>query len=158
MKSAGSAFAIALEETRSGPQAVEKTIPVVQKDPTITEGIRALMEAWEGDYCSFPHWWRDRLTGDAATRSEYPAAIAAKCGSRALMETPKTIVGTIHFLQSGQAVVVYLFADLSRAGGEQYQQIGAPRDSVARLFYVGITRAREALYICQPEFHRAVSI
>ncbi len=30
--------------------------------------------------------------------------------------------------------------------------------TVIRLFYVGITRARDTLYICQPESHRAVAI
>jgi DNA helicase-2/ATP-dependent DNA helicase PcrA len=120
--------------------------------------LDALMEAWEGDYRGLLQWWRDRLTSDAAKRSEFPAEIAARYGPQALMETPKIVVGTIHSVKGGQADVVYLFPDISRAGDEQYQRMGAPRDSVVRLFYVGITRARETLYICQPESHRAVSI
>ena len=67
-------------------------------------------------------------------------------------------MGTIHSVKGGQADVVYLFPDLSRAGDEQYQCVGAARDAVVRLFYVGVTRARQTLYICQPESHRAVSI
>ena len=123
-----------------------------------TGALDALMEAWEGDYRGLLRWWRGRLTVDGAKRSEFPAEIAARYGPLALMETPKIVVGTIHSVKGGQADVVYLFPDLSRAGDEQYQRMGAPRDSVVRLFYVGITRARDTLYICQPDSHRAVSI
>ena len=35
---------------------------------------------------------------------------------------------------------------------------GAPRDSVIRQFYVGVTRAREKLYFCGRESNMAVSI
>jgi ATP-dependent exoDNAse (exonuclease V) beta subunit len=53
---------------------------------------------------------------------------------------------------------VYLFPDISRAGDGQYQRTGAPRDSVVRLFYVGITRAKHTLWICRQETPRAVAI
>ena len=54
--------------------------------------------------------------------------------------------------------MVYLFPDLSQAGDAQYHRTGAPRDAVIRQFYVGITRARETLYICQSGSSAAVSI
>ena len=74
------------------------------------------------------------------------------------MEDPRVVVGTIHSVKGGEADVVYLFPDLSRAGDAQYRVTGAPRDSVIRVFYVGATRARETLYICQPEGAMAISI
>jgi len=123
-----------------------------------TGALDSLMGAWEGDYRGLLQWWRDRLTVDAAKRSEFPAEIAVRQGPQALLDTPKITVGTIHSVKGGQADVVYLFPDLSRAGDEQYQRMGAARDSVVRLFYVGITRARHTLYICQRESHRAISI
>jgi superfamily I DNA/RNA helicase len=120
--------------------------------------LESLMDAWEGDYRRLLTWWRERLTAEAAERSVFPAEIATRYGPQALLATPQVIVGTIHSVKGGQADVVYLFPDLSRAGDEQYQKRGAPRDSVVRLFYVGITRARHTLYVCQPESHRAVTI
>ena len=60
--------------------------------------------------------------------------------------------------RTGEADVVYLFPDLSQAGDAHYQRFGPPRDSVIRLFYVGATRARETLYICQRESALAISI
>ncbi|MGA3099529.1 MAG: hypothetical protein ABSF25_23995 [Bryobacteraceae bacterium] len=41
--SIGNAFAFALQQIHAGLQAVEKVIPVVQKDAAIVEGITALI-------------------------------------------------------------------------------------------------------------------
>jgi DNA helicase II / ATP-dependent DNA helicase PcrA len=84
--------------------------------------------------------------------------IAAVRGPQALVDAPRVVVGTIHSVKGGEADVVYLFPDLSREGDAAYQQAGQPRDSVIRQFYVGMTRAREILYICQQESGMAVRI
>ena len=76
---------------------------------------------------------------------------AAAGGPAALEETPKVIVGTIHSVKGGEADAVFLFPDLSQAGDAAYQRVGPARDAVIRLFYVGVTRARQALYLCQRE-------
>ena len=64
------------------------------------------------------------------------------------------VVGTIHSVKGGEADVVYLWPDLSQAGVEEYYS--AARDNVLRTFYVGITRARHACYLCAPSSGRAV--
>jgi len=74
------------------------------------------------------------------------------------MDSPKVVVGTIHSVKGGEADVVYLFPDLSRPGDAQHQKMGPPRESVVRLFYVGMALARHTLYICQPETPRAFAI
>jgi hypothetical protein len=56
-----------------------------------------------------------------------------------------------HHYVSGGAVVhncVYLIPDLSTRGSNEWRQRGAPQDSVRRLFYVGMTRARRELAVC----------
>ena len=58
----------------------------------------------------------------------------------------------------GEADAVFLFPDLSKAGDAAYQRHGAQRDGVIRLFYVGMTRARQTLYLCQRESSMAVAI
>jgi superfamily I DNA/RNA helicase len=68
------------------------------------------------------------------------------------------VVGTVHSVKGGEADVVYLFPDLSAAGDAQYSLPGRPRDSVIRVFYVGATRARETLYICQSETARSIAL
>jgi superfamily I DNA/RNA helicase len=77
-------------------------------------------------------------------------------GPRTLVETPQVVVGTIHSVKGGEADVVYLFPDLSRAGDASLNRGGADRDAVIRLFYVGMTRAKHKLYICQPESPMAI--
>jgi len=138
-----------------------------QKKPVTTEQLReifqagamdSLLAACEGDCRALLAWWRARVTAGVHGRIQFPADVAARYGPRALLERPKVIVGTIHSVKGGQADVVYLFPDLSQAGNAQYQRFGPLRDSVIRLFYVGATRARETLYICQQESALAVRI
>jgi superfamily I DNA/RNA helicase len=69
-------------------------------------------------------------------------------GAQALMELPKVTIGTVHSVKGGEADVVYLMPDLSTAGMREWDQPGLPRDSVVRLMYVGMTRAREELVVC----------
>src|SRR5512143_426695 len=116
------------------------------------------MGAWDAGYRDLLEWWRTRVTADVHARVQFPADIAARRGPRALLETPQVVVGTIHSVKGGQADVVYLFPDLSQAGDAQYNRGGAARDYVIRVFYVGLTRARETLYICQRETGMAVTI
>lgn len=59
-------------------------------------------------------------------------------------------MGTIHSVKGGEADVVVLFPDLSAAGMRQWVGPWEGRDAVIRCFYVGMTRARETLVICQP--------
>ena len=113
--------------------------------------LTSLMGAFGGDYRALLNWWRRLVTADFRGRVEFAANVAAAHGPRSLMDPPKIVVGTIHSVKGGEADVVYLFPDLSHAGDAQYRRAGAARDSVIQLFYVGATRARETLYICQRE-------
>ncbi len=54
--------------------------------------------------------------------------------------------------------MVFLFPDLSQAGDAAYQRFGPPRDAVIRTFYVGMTRAREVLYIAEKASAMAASV
>jgi superfamily I DNA/RNA helicase len=123
-----------------------------------TDALTSLMDAWDGDYRALLDWWCRLVTADSRGRVQFPADVAAARGPRALMDKPQVVVGTIHSVKGGQADVVYLFPDLSQAGDAQYRRDGAPHDSVIRVFYVGATRARETLYICQKRTPMAVSI
>jgi DNA helicase-2/ATP-dependent DNA helicase PcrA len=120
--------------------------------------LEQLLEAYEGDYRALLRWWRDRVTQDMQARSQFPAEIATRRGPRALLATPQVVVGTIHSVKGGQADVVYLFPDLSQTGDAQYRRGGGLKDSVIRVFYVGATRARERLYICQSESAMRIAI
>lgn len=120
--------------------------------------LESLLAAHDSGCPALLRWWRARLAGEFRKRSEFPIEAALRLGKTSLIEDPKVIVGTVHSVKGGQADVVYVFPDLSRAADAEYQQHGPARDSVTRVFYVGATRAREALYICSPEGLMTVSI
>lgn len=120
--------------------------------------IASLMPALAGNSRGLLDWWRSRVIADVYHRIQFPADVVARRGPRTLNETPRVIVGTIHSVKGGEADVVYLFPDLSRAADVNYQIVGGPRDSVVRVFYVGATRARETLYLCERETAQSVHI
>ena len=59
-------------------------------------------------------------------------------------------------VKGGEADCCYLFPDVSRAGMREYLTAGEPRDSVYRLMYVGMTRAKESLILCAPSSNLSV--
>jgi hypothetical protein len=60
--------------------------------------------------------------------------------------------------KGGEADVVFLFPDLSPQGQTAYRRYGPPRDAVIRTMYVGMTRARETLYLCAPASSMAAAL
>lgn len=86
------------------------------------------------------------LLGSEADHYTYPLAVAGRSGARTLKDEPKITIGTIHSVKGGEADVVYLSPELSPSGENDWLEY---RDPVIRQFYVGITRARETLILCE---------
>lgn len=66
-------------------------------------------------------------------------------GPRGLETTPRLIVGTIHSVKGGEADVVFVLPWMSPAANRA--SLAGPSDSVLRTFYVGVSRARQRLYM-----------
>ncbi len=125
-----------------------RSISIADLDAVFEAGaLESLLACFDGDHRALLDWWRRRVNGAMQNRIQFPADIATARGPQALLEQPRVIVGTIHSVKGGEADVVILFPDLSQAGDLAYQRYGPARDAVIRTFYVGVTRAREALYI-----------
>ena len=90
-------------------------------------------------------WYTRRLNASRGKSFEYPTAILKRHGVKGLKEPPRIIPGTIHSVKGGEADSVFLFPDLSPEAAEQQHIKPA---SIHRLFYVGMTRAIERLYLC----------
>lgn len=101
-------------------------------------------------------WFSRNLLSSAKAGMEYPITVAKKRGPLALTGKPPVVIGTIHSVKGGQADVVYLFPDLSNRGYAEWAERGERRDSVIRQMYVGMTRAKEELVICQQSSHVTV--
>jgi superfamily I DNA/RNA helicase len=120
-------------------------------------GVLESMRAAAAEPNHLVRWWSRRIAPEFHGRIQFPMAVALGGGRTALADPPRVIVGTIHSVKGGEAEVVYLFPDLSPTGEVAYQRPGPQRDSVIRLFYVGMTRARQTLYICRQESPMAVA-
>ena len=101
-------------------------------------------------------WLRNNLLAARQKGAAFALRVAEAYGGETLAKTPQIITGTIHSVKGGEADVVYLFPDLSYAGMNEW--IGKGEAAVRRLFYVGMTRAKESLILCQPASSRSVSL
>jgi DNA helicase-2/ATP-dependent DNA helicase PcrA len=91
-------------------------------------------------------WFQRHATKDAKAKLAYPVAVATAQGAEALTTPSRVVVGTIHSVKGGEADCVLLFPDVSYRGYQE-QQTPQGEDAAIRQFYVGMTRAREALWI-----------
>jgi superfamily I DNA/RNA helicase len=120
--------------------------------------LDSLVKALDGDYRNLLDWWRKCLNASFHPQAQFPINVALVSGPQALKQPPKAIVGTIHSVKGGEADVVFLFPDLSRSAAKAYDGPASTRDSVIRLFYVGLTRARETVYVCQPASNMTIKM
>ena len=112
----------------------------------------AIVAGMSGDM----EWYSQRLLASRRLGADYPITVATARGSMALREPPQVVVGTIHSVKGGEADVVFLMPDLSMAGNEEWRGSARSQAAVRRLFYVGMTRARETLVLCAPGGKTAV--
>lgn len=96
-------------------------------------------------------WYVEALTDGQKRggRFRYPLTVAEKHGVKALTAQPRICVGTVHSVKGGEASVVYVAPDLSRAGYDSWVDRDT-RDQVVRTFYVALTRARDKLVLLRP--------
>ena len=95
-------------------------------------------------------WLQSNLLDTYRKPIGYACNILEARGPKALKDQPKITLGTVHSVKGGEASIVVLFPDLSPAGYQEWTTPGEARDSVRRMFYVGMTRAKEELYWAQP--------
>ena len=107
-------------------------------------------EAMDASLSGDLDWYELQLLASKRQPALFPLAIAKRCGPEALRQSPQLVVGTIHSTKGSEADVVYIFPDISRAGMTEWLGDPAQRASVFRLFYVGMTRAKETLVVCNP--------
>lgn len=97
-------------------------------------------------------WWKENLVNEEAQRkAAFPLKVVDRFGDVFLDadEVPPSVtIGTIHSVKGGEADVVIIFPDLSQEGMQEWT--GKGRSAIRRLMYVGITRAKQGVFICKP--------
>ena len=144
---------------RKGRQAI-KDLQNDEDDSVSWEAMRQVLtpEAIEAGLTGDIDWYRQHLMTSKKPGTDFPISVVKHSGADTLRNPPLTVAGTIHSVKGGEADVVYLFPDLSRAGVREWNGSPEQRASVYRLFYVGITRARESLITCSPATNMAVTL
>jgi hypothetical protein len=94
-------------------------------------------------------WLLRHLSGAQKTQRaiRYAIGIVERHGPDVINAEPLLTVGTCHSVKGGEADVVFLSPDVSPATAQQ-MSIPAERDHVTRVFYVGMTRAKDSLFLC----------
>ena len=151
-------------------------VPLIRSRGILKHGSKKQIEEYEGNRLSLPkilEWFepevREQVTsGNLAWLREnlmqkfrnatYQIVIAQKQGWKILEDVPRIVVGTIHSVKGGEADAVIMSPDISyeaekaRHGDKQRDA----EDALTRVFYVGMTRARETLVLCQPSGRHCV--
>lgn len=102
-------------------------------------------------------WLRSHLLGSRLSSVQFPLEVLARGGREALEETPALVLGTVHSVKGGEQDVVVLSPDLPRQALHNYTDLETwyGRDSILRLFYVALTRAKQGVIVTKPIDRRA---
>lgn len=90
--------------------------------------------------------WHQALTKIPADETSY--YIGALARGEKLNRVPRIRLSTIHGAKGGEADNVVLLTDMAR---RTYQEMERFPDDEARVFYVGITRAKQTLHVIEPQ-------
>jgi len=91
--------------------------------------------------------WHEAL--DVISLEERVYIISALKHGEKITQAPRIRLSTIHGEKGGEEENVVLYTDVTTRTYDNY--IGAERENESRVFYVGITRARQALHVILPQ-------
>lgn len=114
---------------------------------SLVESIRGKGQTPEVVEAAFS-WLRPRLVDAGARSIDFARMIL---GGRHAKDAakPRVYVGTVHSFKGAEADDVFLFTELPPKAREAFDAMRLDEiESVARMFYVGMTRARETLTVC----------
>jgi hypothetical protein len=103
-------------------------------------------------------WWLERVFAKKQQAARFPCNVLRRRGRQALVDDPRLWVGTVHSFKGGESDVVILFPDLSYGGWVGWNESVEGRDSIVRQMYVGLTRARQSVYVCRPAGSQTSSV
>ena len=94
-------------------------------------------------------WLEGNILSSKTSLMSFAMRMVRMHGVGALEAVPRIVVGTVHSVKGGQADHVFLFPDVAVAAGQRW--LLGHRDPILRLFYVGMTRARDTLTLFHPK-------
>lgn len=125
-----------------------KTLPGVDADALLT-----LSDLHARHGCKARDPWHECFDRVPLRDRTYYRAIKRR--GESLSNTPRIYVGTIHSVKGGEAENVLLLPSMTQRTWEGYER---DRDDEHRTFYVGATRAKEALFLLAPSDLRSYTL
>lgn len=122
------------------PEAARKMMLGQSKRSTFTKDI--VLKLWPACPLHLP--WFELLSRIKVEDVQYLRTIIQKRGATALTEKPKIRLSTIHAAKGAEADHVVLLTEMSNRTRDVYERFP---DDERRVFYVGVTRARETLTV-----------
>jgi len=102
-------------------------------------------------------WFQNMIMPKRQKAIDFPIKIYNKYKTLKIFDKdPLLTIGSIHSVKGGEAEIVYLYPDISMAAERDRQHCinTSAEDSLRRLFYVGMTRAKEELVLMAPATRR----
>ena len=103
-------------------------------------------------------WLERHLLDKKKKPMDYPFKIYGKYGVKGLEKEPRVLIGTIHSVKGGEADNVFLFPDISYKASLSAWESPENKEAIIRQFYVGMTRAKERLFIFNANSRLSVPI
>ena len=100
--------------------------------------------------------WDDALGKISNRDKRYISACLRK--GEDLTKDPRITISTIHRAKGAQAENVLLLTDTTGRSNSQWRFSETEKDDEARVFYVGLTRAKQALHLIHPMYSAGYSI
>lgn len=144
---------------RGGKDRIEAALAADETEEAVLQALVQEMSEEDFSECltSIPRnldWLQARLKAAKQKPAEYPLQLIRQHGMQVVDEEPTLYVGTCHSFKGGEADTVVIFPDLSAKGLQSW--LGTDRDSVLRLYYVALTRARENVILASAASGAAV--
>jgi DNA helicase II / ATP-dependent DNA helicase PcrA len=139
---------------KQGKVAIEQLTKIYEENPetpglhTCREYINQVLspDAIEPALKRDLDWLLANLIKAKQTTIAYPVRILKNHGKDALGEQPRIFVGTIHSVKGAGADNVFLFPDIPFPSHIE-SKTKEGRENLCRLFYVGVTRTKQNLFV-----------
>ena len=106
-------------------------------------------EAYQRAAASDVPWLRGAMLKNPALDYELSCAQGER-----FFEEPLVVIGTVHSVKGAEADTVVMFPDLSEAGAAESRGSVQGHDALVRMIYVGLTRSRGDVVLCDPAQRR----
>lgn len=100
-------------------------------------------------------WYLSHVKGSDNLR-DYVEQVIGRYGVQKLQERPQIQIGTVHSYKGGEADIVWLNPDLSLEASSAAHKNPQAAEEMRRVFYTGVTRAKEGLLLAEASTRNCV--